>query len=69
MSFELFKRIILKHWKLQTSKVAIANFYFIYENKTNTILTLNILFTEKGFPESWHTGNKNRNVFDEFVYH
>jgi len=29
MPFELFERIILKHWKLQTSKVALANFYIM----------------------------------------
>lgn len=49
MPFELFEHIILKHWKLQTSKVTLANLYFIYEKRINSILTSNILFTERGF--------------------
>lgn len=70
MPFELFEHIILKHWKLQTSKVTQANFYFIYEKRINSILTSNILFTERGFLEKLADRKyKNRNVSNKTFYH
>lgn len=69
MPFELLEYIILKHWKLQTSKVTLSNFYFTYKKRINSILTSNILFTERGFLEKLtHRKYKNRNISNKTFY-